>query len=70
MLQYPPLRKTETCRKWQQRMKDRGWDIAVDGWYGPASKTVCRRFQAEKGLSVDGIVGPNTWRATWESPVT
>lgn len=70
LLQYPPLRKTETCRRWQARMKERGWRIAVDGWYGPESRRVCLDFQEEKGLSVDGIVGPNTWRAAWEAPIT
>jgi hypothetical protein len=70
VLQYPPMRKTETARKWQEQMRKRGWDIAVDGWYGPASKTVCRNFQGEKGLSVDGLVGPNTWRMAWEAPIT
>lgn len=55
---------------WQQRMADRGWRIAVDGIYGKRSATVCRAYQREKGLSVDGIVGPITWRASWERPVT
>lgn len=57
-------------RKWQQRMKDRGWTIGVDGLYGPQSESVCRSFQAEKGLAVDGLVGPKTWSASWTAPVT
>ncbi len=55
---------------WQRQMASRGWKIAVDNSYGPASVAVCRKFQGEKGLSVDGIVGPATWRASWLSPVT
>jgi peptidoglycan hydrolase-like protein with peptidoglycan-binding domain len=51
-------------------MKERGWDIKVDSNYGDESERVCRAFQREKGLAVDGILGPNTWRVTWESPVT
>lgn len=56
--------------RWQAKMRDRGWRIAVDGDYGPASADVARAFQAEKGLAVDGIVGPRTWAATWAEPVT
>jgi peptidoglycan hydrolase-like protein with peptidoglycan-binding domain len=31
---------------------------------------VCRQFQQEKGLSVDGLVGPKTWQESWTEPVT
>jgi peptidoglycan hydrolase-like protein with peptidoglycan-binding domain len=57
-------------RHWQQRMANRGWDIMVDGYYGPQSRHVARQFQAQKGLATDGIVGPVTWRHTWREPVT
>lgn len=55
---------------WQQRMADRGWSIGVDGQYGPESEEVARAFQADKGLGVDGLVGPSTWAAAWNAPVT
>ncbi|WP_063838215.1 GH25 family lysozyme [Saccharothrix sp. ST-888] len=58
-----PLLHGGNVRTWQQRMRDRGWSITVDGWYGPASASICRQFQAEKGLAQDGIVGPQTWAA-------
>jgi hypothetical protein len=56
--------------QWQQRMRDRGWNIAVDDSYGPASAGICTQFQREKGLEVDGVVGPRTWAAAWTAPVT
>ncbi|MFL6137291.1 MAG: M15 family metallopeptidase [Frankiaceae bacterium] len=59
----------ETVRQWQARMKDRGWDIVADSHYGDDSERVCRAFQREKGLTLDGILGPDTWRAAWESTV-
>jgi hypothetical protein len=65
-----PHASCDTVRRWQAKMKDRGWDIEVDSNYGDESERVCRAFQREKGLAVDGILGPNTWRVTWESPVT
>lgn len=55
---------------WQQRMADRGWTINADGMYGPATEHVCKQFQADKGLTVDGILGPQTWDAAWTMPVT
>ncbi|MER5862361.1 N-acetylmuramoyl-L-alanine amidase [Kitasatospora sp. NPDC002040] len=65
-----PMLHDENVRRWQQRMRDRGWPIEADGWFGPASAETARRFQAEKGLSSDGVVGPATWAASWNSPVT
>jgi GH24 family phage-related lysozyme (muramidase) len=52
-------------KQWQQRMKDRGWRLSVDGFYGLQSRRVTRQFQKEKGLTVDGIVGFKTWRQSF-----
>ena len=57
-------------KRWQQRMKDRGWSITPDGLYGPRTATVARKFQAEKKLAVDSLIGRRTWDAAWEAPVT
>lgn len=57
-------------RQLQQRLKDRGWRISVDGRYGTATRDVVRKFQREKRLRVDGAVGAQTWAALWESPIT
>jgi murein DD-endopeptidase MepM/ murein hydrolase activator NlpD len=35
----------------------------IDGLNGPATATAIRRFQASKGLAVDGVAGPRTRRA-------
>ena len=55
---------------WQARMAERGSSIDVNDQYGPASAHVCSEFQAEKGIAVDGIVGPITWAAAWSTPIT
>jgi peptidoglycan hydrolase-like protein with peptidoglycan-binding domain len=55
---------------WQRRMDRRGWDIAVDGIYGPKTRSVVIAFQHEKHLVVDGLIGLNTWNAAWKAPIT
>ncbi len=42
---------------------DRLPEISVDGIFGPATENAVRTFQNEYGLSVDGIVGRQTWFA-------
>ncbi|WP_245898696.1 peptidoglycan-binding protein [Nonomuraea indica] len=68
LLRYPPVTRGEDVRTWQRQMRTRGWDIAVDGAYGSASRDVCRRFQRQQGVEDDGVVGPVTWRLAWEAP--
>jgi peptidoglycan hydrolase-like protein with peptidoglycan-binding domain len=70
LLKYPPVTRGDDVRTWQTKMSGRGWDLDVDGAYGPGSKDVCRRFQRRQGIDDDGVVGPATWRLTWEAPLT
>ena len=69
-LSYPPIMDGADVLEWQAQMDRRGWVIGVDGFYGGQSAEVCTAFQAEKGLGVDGCVGPETWAASWNAPVT
>lgn len=55
---------------WQGKMHSRGWEIAVDGDWGPQTKKVVLAFQGEKGLSKDGELGAITWRTAWTAKVT
>lgn len=70
-----PPKFDQNTKTWQQRMKDRGWNIKVDGFYGSQSETVCRQFQQDSTahgwyLHVDGILGQDTWKATWLRPIS
>ena len=47
--------------KWiQQRLKDKGYKITVDGKFGKDSEKVLKQFQKDKGLKSDGVCGYNT----------
>ena len=60
----------EDVRTWQARMVERGWALRADGIFGPRTESVVRSFQAEKGLTVDGLLGRRTWDAAWTTPIT
>ena len=65
-----PTPATRTCGPGSRRCATAARSIGVDGAYGPESERVCRSFQADKRLTVDGKVGPQTWNTTWTSPVS
>lgn len=45
----------------QNRLTEHGLDCVADGMFGPTTDRLAKEFQKTSGLSVDGIVGPNTW---------
>jgi hypothetical protein len=40
-------------------------DVAVTGTYGSATEAAIRSIQDQAGITVDGVVGPQTWNALW-----
>lgn len=46
---------------WQRQLVAAGYDIAVDGVFGPATHHVVRDWQAKHGLVADGVAGRLTW---------
>lgn len=48
----------------QQKLIEHGYSCGktgADGKFGPATFTALKKFQADKGIVVDGICGPVTW---------
>lgn len=42
-------------------LKEHGYKIDADGYYGPKTQYAVKSFQKKYGLKVDGYVGPDTW---------
>jgi peptidoglycan hydrolase-like protein with peptidoglycan-binding domain len=61
----PTIRMGSTgnpVRRAQKRLTLGGYDTnGVDGIFGAGAEAAVKRFQDDRGLTVDGIVGPRTW---------
>ncbi len=55
-----PLMQGEDVRQLQAALGQLGFAIAADGTFGPGTDAAVRQFQSQKGLTVDGLVGPAT----------
>ncbi len=45
----------------QEYLNNNGYNLTVDGQFGSKTQAAVRDYQKNNGLSVDGIVGTNTW---------
>ena len=64
--QWPEQRRGhrgENVRTVQHLLVQHGQHIVVDRVFGPQTEDAVRRFQRDRGLGVDGIVGNRTWPA-------
>lgn len=62
----PVLRRGSTgdaVEDLQKRLQQLGYPLAIDQDFGAATELAVMRFQADHKLTVDGIVGPETWDA-------
>lgn len=59
--------QSDRVRKMQDKLKEKGYyPGAVDGKFGPATKTAVRKFQSSVGITVDGHPGNKTLTALYE----
>jgi predicted chitinase len=49
----------------QQQLVTLGYQIGVDGNFGPGTRGAVVDFQGKHGLTNDGVCGPATWAALW-----
>jgi peptidoglycan hydrolase-like protein with peptidoglycan-binding domain len=49
----------------QYLLRHHGSAVEADGDFGEQTDAAVRSFQKAKGLTVDGVVGPQTWGALW-----
>ena len=52
----------------QEKLNANGYDLEVDGEFGPATQKAVKDYQKKKGLQVDGIAGAETWGSLLQSP--
>ncbi len=58
-----PLMRGGDVKRVQQALSDLGYSLdpdGVDGFYGSITETAVKKFQQDKGIDVDGVVGPET----------
>ena len=63
--EYPMIRKghkNEWVRLLQNALNLYEFDLDSDGIFGILTDAAVRSFQKQNGLTVDGVVGPATWR--------
>ena len=46
----------------QTRLNSTGFIIPVNGVYSDLTEDAVKAFQTDRGLTVDGLVGPKTWK--------
>jgi peptidoglycan hydrolase-like protein with peptidoglycan-binding domain len=55
-----PAMSGPDVRHLQQQLKALGYNVALDGIFGPGTDAAVRAFQGAHGLTADGTVGPAT----------
>lgn len=65
-----PATASQDILKWQQQMVYRGWSFPISGIFDQRSHEILKQFQSEKQLETDGVLGPQSWNAAWQLPIT
>jgi hypothetical protein len=62
---WPTIRigtaNTRAVKKLQQLLNSAGFEVEVDGDFGQRTQAAVLNYQASRGISTDGVVGPATW---------
>ena len=70
----------EWLKEFGEQLQRRGWNARTggtyltqhgnDGIYGPEYEALALAFQRDQNIGVDGLIGPQTWNAAFQNPVT
>ena len=60
----------DDVKELQKALNNSGYSLDVDGIFGTKTQSAVKEYQKSKGLSVDGIVGNNTWTSLSNSTVS
>lgn len=62
--------QNSSVRKLQEKLIELGYDLgAVDGIFGPRTEGAVLKYQKDNGLSVDGVVGDETWSSLFDEDI-
>ncbi|MEV4575979.1 peptidoglycan-binding protein [Nonomuraea jabiensis] len=67
---YSNAKDRDSVRRIQTRLRERGWRIETDGYFGQKTHQIVSAYQDEKSLEKDGKVGRITWASLWQAPIT
>lgn len=59
----PPPVDSETVRRIQQALSDRGYEVQVDGIWGPETRQALMEFQSEQNMQASGQLDSETFAA-------
>lgn len=63
-----PMMRGDSVFALQNALTEFGYKLSIDGIFGAQTKEIVVQFQKDRGLTVDGIVGPQTWAALEQKP--
>lgn len=55
--------RSDQVKDVQTKLNSAGYNVTVDGYYGPQTEQAVKEYQTKNGLTVDGIVGDKTYSA-------
>ena len=73
---FKGVKDRDWLKRFGAQMGKRSWNLGKwlpsgnDGYFGPQYQGLVKAFQADQGLTRDGKLGPKTWRAAFENPVS
>ena len=60
----------QLVKKLQQKLSEMGYNIGpIDGIFGPKTEAAVIKYQIDKTLHADGVVGDQTWNSLFKEPI-